>query len=182
MTDISYLELENMVDFFYSMDYDDSIPEDTKAEPPPHISPLQLHAQMFALGDRYDISGLRDVAVKKYSSRCAISEPLEIIGSVYDIYERTPTSIRQLRNLACIRMRDHLPKMLDEEGVRTVYQRVLIEVPEFSRDLLDLYVKAPLYGNCSTCCSHQAFEALQARCKLCGKGRSGWQSDRYHPY
>lgn len=88
-----------MVNFFYSMDYDDDISEVTEQESGPRLSLLQLHARMVALGDRYDIPGLRDVAVKKYSSRCAVScDPLELITSICDVYERTTASVRQLRN------------------------------------------------------------------------------------
>lgn len=163
-----------MVKFFYSLNYDDNIPEATEQETPLHISSLQLHARMFALGDRFDILGLRDVAVKKYSSRCAIPlESLELIESIYDVYERTPASVRQPRNAACILLRKNLLKMLDNEAFATVYEKVLIEVPEFTRDMLKLYVEEPLNGDCSTCGSNQAFEALQVRCKRCGKGRSG---------
>lgn len=180
IADISYLELKKMVNFFYSMDYDDDIPEMTEQEAGPRLSLLQLHARMFALGDRYDIPGLREVAVKKYSSRCAVFwDPLELIGSVCDVYRRTPASIRQLRNAACILMRKNLPKMLDDEAAMTVYEMVLSEVPEFTRDLLGVYVEAPLCGDCSTCGSNQAFEALQVRCKRCGKGSSSF---RFHSY
>ena len=130
--------------------------------------------RMFALGDRYDITSLREVATKKYSSSCATSlEPLEFIESIYDVYERTPTSVRQLRNTACILARKILPKMLDQEAIATLYEKVLIDVPEFTRDILRLYIKGPLYGECSTCGSNAAFEALQVRCKQCGRGRSG---------
>ena len=168
---MSYLELKKMVKFFYSMSYDDEIPEVTEGETASHISLLQLHARMFALGDRYDIPGLRDVAVKKYSSRCAVSwEPLEFIESLYDVYERTPPSLRHLRNAACILMRKYLPKMLDDEAVATAYEDIIIDVPEFTRDMLGIYVTAPLYGDCSRCGSNQAFEALQVRCNGCGKG------------
>ena len=174
MVDISYLELKKMVQFFYSMSYDDDIPELTEQETLSPISLLQLHARMFALGDRYDIPGLRDVAVKKYSSRCAVSwEPLEFIESLCDVYERTPSSIRHLRNAACILMRKKLPKMLDDKAVAAAYEKILIEVPEFTKDMLGIYVTAPLYGDCSTCGSNQAFEALQVRCNGCGKGRPG---------
>jgi hypothetical protein len=38
-----------MVDFFYSTSYDDDIPKEAEQET---ISLLQLHARMFALGDR----------------------------------------------------------------------------------------------------------------------------------
>lgn len=169
---MTYLELKKMVDFFYSLSYDDNIPEATDQETPSHISPLQLHARMFALGDRFDIPGLRDVAVKKYSIRCAKPlGPLELIESIYDVYERTPASVRQLRNAARILVRKNLPKMLDDEVFATAYEKVLCEVPEFTRDMLEFYVKEPLNGYCITCGSNQAFEALQMRCKGCGKGR-----------
>ncbi len=171
---MSYLELKKMVAFFYSMNYDDDISEATERETSLNISLLQLHARMFALGDRYDIPGLREAAVKKYSSRCAaIPEPVEFIESIYNVYERTPTSIKQLRNAACTLMRKNLLEMLDDKTVATVYEKVLVEVPEFTRNMLELYVRAPSYGSCTTCGSNQAFEVLQARCRRCGKGRSG---------
>lgn len=171
---MSYLELEKMVDFFYSMNYDDEIAEATEQETPLDISLLQLHARMFALGDRYDIPGLRDVALEKYTSRCAtLAEPVEFIESIYDVYERTPTSIKQLRNAACTGMRKDLREMLEDKTVATIYEKVLVEVPEFTRDMLELYVRAPSYGNCPTCGSDQAFEVLLATCKRCGKGVSG---------
>ena len=169
-----------MVSFFYSMDYDDDIPEVTEQETGSRLSLLQLHARMFALGDRYDIPGLRDVAVKKYSSRCAVTcDPLELIESICDVYERTTASTRQLRNAACVLMRKKLLKMLDDEAVMTVYEQVLSEFPEFTKDMLGIYVKAPLCGDCGTCGSNQAFEALQVRCKRCGKGSSSFH---FYPY
>ena len=63
--------------------------------------------------------------------------------------------------------------MLDNNAVAAAYEKVLIEVPEFTKDMLGIYVTAPLYGDCSTCGLNQAFEALQVRCNGCGKGRSG---------
>ena len=64
-------------------------------------------------------------------------------------------------------------KMLDDEAVAAAYSKVLVEVPEFTKDTLGIYVTALLYGDCSTCGSNQAFEALQVRCNRCGKGRPG---------
>ena len=172
MVDISHLELKKMVQFFYSMSYDDHIPQVTEQETVSLMSQLQLHARMFALGDRYDIPGLRDVAAKQYSWRCAAScEPLELVESIPDVYEGTPSSIRHLRDAACIRMRKSLPKMLDDEAVATAYEKVITAFPDFTKDMLAIYVTAPLYGECSTCWLDQAFEALQIRCKGCGKGQ-----------
>ncbi|KAI9780997.1 MAG: hypothetical protein M1839_006436 [Geoglossum umbratile] len=146
MVDISYMELKKMVDFFYGMSYDDEIPEDAGQEIGPPISSLQLHARMFALGDRYDIPGLRDVAFKKYSSRCAVPGiSLELLESIYDVYSRTPSSIRQLRDTVCILVPKNLPKMLDNKVVAAAYEKIFTEVPEFTRDLLRIYLKMPFW-------------------------------------
>lgn len=171
---MSYLELKKMVDFLYSMSYDDEIPKQTEQEAGNQsFSLLQLHARMFALGDRYDIPGLRDVAVKKYSSRIVVSwEPLEFLESIYDVYRRTPPSVRQLRDAAGNLMRKNLRKMLDDKVIAISYEKVIDELPEFTKDILGIFVKVPLYGDCNTCNSYQAFEALQIRCKRCGKGVS----------
>ena len=134
---------------------------------------LQLHARIFALRDRYDIPDLKNVTAKKYSSKYAVSwEPLEFIKSIDNVYERTPSSIKHQRNAACIVMRKKLPKILDDKTVAAVYKKVLIKIPEFTKDMLRIYVTAPLYKNCNTCDSNQTFEALQIRCNGYGKRRS----------
>jgi hypothetical protein len=116
---------------------------------------------------------LRDVAVKKYSARAAVPRvSLELLESIDDVY-KVPASVRQLRDVAVLLVRKNLPKMLDEAAVATAYEKVLSEVPEFTKELLGIYVKAPLYGDCFSCGPNQGMEVLQARCLRCGKGRSG---------
>lgn len=173
MVEISYLELRKMVDFLYSMSYDDELETEQEAEDV--FSLLQLHARMFALGDRYDIPTLRDIAVKKYMSRVMVSwEPREFLESIYDVYGRTPPSIRQLRDAAAHLMRNNVQKLLKDAMVASVYDKVLDDIPEFTKDMLGVYVKAPLYGGSIRCGSNQAGEALQGRCKRCGKGTSAF--------
>ena len=132
---MSYMELKKMVNFFYSMNYDDEIPEETGDETRPPISLLQLHARMFALGDRYDIPGLRDMAVKKYSFRAsAPGVPLELLESIYDVYKGTPASVRQLRDAAGVLVRKNLPKMPDEAAVATAYEKSSTKCPSLRRN------------------------------------------------
>jgi hypothetical protein len=130
---------------------------------------------MFALADQYDILDLGNIAVEKYSSRCAASwMPMEFLASVQEIYKTTPACIRDLRDMACTIIRKHLPEMLDNKEVAEFYERTLVDVPEFARDLLNSYVSKCLYSYCMTCGSSQLMEVLQARCKKCGKGNSGF--------
>lgn len=158
MVEMSYLELRKMVDFLYSMSYDDEL--ETEEEAKDVFSLFQLHARMFALGDRYDIPTLRDIAVKKYMSRGMVSwQPCEFLESIYDVYGRTPPSIRQLRNAATHLMRNNMQKVLKDAMVAIVYDKVVDDVPEFTKDMLGIYVKEPLYGGCITCGSNRTFKA-----------------------
>lgn len=177
MTHIPYLELERLVEFFYCMDYNYDMSEAAEEKTEPRPSLLQFHARMFALGDQYDISALRDVAVKKYSTRCVVSwDPAEFLTSIHDVYAGSAASVRSLRDAACTLMRKNLPKMLDDKGVAAIYEEVVSEIPDFTKDMLGLYVKGPLYGDCGTCGSEQVFDALQVRCRKCGKGSSGFSA------
>lgn len=82
---VHHVELEKLVDFFYSSEYDDCLPEEAD------VSLLQLHARMFALADQYDIPGLSHLAVEKYFSRCTTSwEPLEFLVSLKDVMKPPP--------------------------------------------------------------------------------------------
>ena len=169
MGHVRYIELKKLVDFFYRSEYDDCLPEDAD------VSLLQLHAKMFALGDQYNIPSLSNLAAEKYSARCTASwTPLELLVSLEDVYEATPHSIRLLRNTACMAVRHHLPAMLGNKEVAEMYEKVLSETPDFTKDLLKSYVNNPLYGNCRSCCSLQPMEALQGRCKTCKRGNSGF--------
>lgn len=80
MVDISYVELENLIRFFYSADYDDHCVGFTDDDDDPPLTPFEISARMFALGDRYDIPLLRRVAVKKYTAPAAIMrDPIEFL-------------------------------------------------------------------------------------------------------
>jgi hypothetical protein len=164
MNHVNYIELKKLVNFFYDSEYDDCLPEDAD------LSLLQLHARMFALADQYDIPGLKTLAAEKYSSRCTTSQTLELLVSLRDVYETTPPSIRRLRHTAYIAVRKRLPEILRNKEASEMYDKILSEIPDFTKDLLRCYVSDPVYGHCQSCCSHQPMELLQARCKKCKKG------------
>ena len=173
MKDLSYLELMKMVRFFYNFDYDDDIPENIEPKTESSLSLLQLHARMFALGDRYDIPGLREYAVRKYSSRCAACwNSLEFLKTIPVIYESTAASVKQLRNLACNLMRKKMSRILANKCVAAVYDKNLSELPEFTKDMLGVYVKWPSYGVCGACNSAENLRVLLFECPKCGSTQS----------
>jgi speckle-type POZ protein len=142
--------LEKLVQFFYSLDYSDEVPEDSG------LSPLQLHAKMFGLADEYIIPELLPVAASKYSAWCLESwEPLVFLTSIPDVYDAAPALVPLLRHTACMAIRKELPEMLEEEAVAERYRKTVAENPEFATDLLQSYIEGPLYWHCSSCNSHQ---------------------------
>jgi hypothetical protein len=166
MNDVPFLFLDRLVQFLYNMDYDEVMPLDAD------LSVLQLHARMFALADKYEISDLLSVAANKYSARCLTAwEPSEFLSSIPDVYDGTPPSISTLRRHAYTAIRKNLPAMLNDETISNDYDHTVTEHPDFAKDLLQSYVVEPVFKRCHVCSSHQRMEILQMRCKVCKKGQ-----------
>jgi hypothetical protein len=165
---VSHVHLRKLVGFFYSNDYDEDLPEEAD------ISVLQLHAQMFLLADQYDIPQLLLVAGEKFYARCVSSwDALEFLHSMCDLYKLTPPSIIRLRRTACVVIRGYLPEMLDDAVTAECYEKIILEISDFVRDLLQSYIHDPLIGYCDTCRSNQGMDCLQTRCQKCNKGQGG---------
>jgi hypothetical protein len=165
MDHVPHMHLRKMIDFFYSTDYDDDLSETA------NTSVVQLHAQMFLLADQYDIPGLLFIAAKKFRARCVDS--WDALHSMRNLYKLTPPSMIGLREFACVVIPGHLPEMLDDAVTAECFEKTVLEVPEFTKDLLNGYIDRPLMGYCDTCRSNQSMECLQTRCQNCNKGQGG---------
>lgn len=62
--------VDRMVHYFYNFDYDDS---DISHTAPKMRSSLRIHVQMYSLGDKYDIPGLRTLALEKFKNASSVS-------------------------------------------------------------------------------------------------------------
>ena len=96
----------------------------------------QLHAVMYALADQYDLTLLRDTAQNNFKN-LATGQPqelLRLIGSIPIVYSSTPDSDRGLRGAVVGKVKAS-PSDLLHKDVKASFQKVLIEVPEFSWDL-----------------------------------------------
>ena len=138
-----------MIDCLYCGSYDEfnlspdsSIPN-TSCQPSVNVdaqswkSPHQLHAAMYALGDKYDLAVIKDTAKLKYVSQMAkygIKDLLNFIESIPIVYSSTSDSDRQLRDAAVQKTLRH-PEHFLQPRVKPKFQKILVEVPEFSWDL-----------------------------------------------
>ncbi|KAJ6003117.1 hypothetical protein N7451_005664 [Penicillium sp. IBT 35674x] len=117
-----------MMDFVYTGEYDDKFDENQTYEPHKTLvlllSPLRLHAQLFALGDKYDIPGLCDAAADKYESKLW-----------YVFFARLGHN-NKLQNYAVNAGRLKFPYVLQDKDMHAKYE-FLVEVPEFAIQFLD---------------------------------------------
>ena len=99
-------------------------------------SAQQLHAVIYALGDKYDITILKDRAEWEFKIR-PIRQPedlLKWLKSIPIVYESTPDSDRRLRDVVIIKVTAN-PKDLLHKKVESAFRKVSVEVPDFDMDL-----------------------------------------------
>ncbi|KAF6218346.1 hypothetical protein HO133_005693 [Letharia lupina] len=99
-------------------------------------SGYQLHAGMYALGDKYDLSVLKDTALVnfKLATKAKPKDRLGLIESIPIVYSSTPDSDRNLRDAALVKFKTY-PSHFLHNDVKASFQKVLLEVPDFSWDL-----------------------------------------------
>ena len=92
-----------MLQHLYSFDYSGEKTSIEDEEESCHISELHTHAQMYALGDEYDIKDLKEEASWKFqhvmrSKKGQSDELTNVIGVIHTVYATTPESDRGLRD------------------------------------------------------------------------------------
>lgn len=94
----------------------------------------QLHAAMYALADKYDLTIINDTAPANFNKLVAMPQHLlGFLESIASVYLSTPNSNRFLRDAALKTVAtdcSHLP----HKDAKESFQGVLLEVPNFSWD------------------------------------------------
>ena len=176
MEDESIPLIEKMLDFLYTGDYSDSASDSSTStstgEAVPPMSSLRLHAQLFALGDKYCIPELCDIATEKFSARLKTEcDPLDYLDSISDVFFSPLSHNDRLKKLVVLYSRNNLRDQLQHASVRAKYNSIAAETPDFVKELLDTYLDAPLLGDCANCGRAKPMSALQVRCQKCGRGK-----------
>ncbi|KAF4503391.1 Kelch 21 [Fusarium agapanthi] len=161
-----------MVDYLYMGDYSIDMSEADETNTASNSGALSTHAIMYALGDEYDIKGLRDLSARKYS--WSLDESLELnefLSSIPFVYTLTPDSSRGLRDPALEFARNKLRHVGGQSDNRDAFDELLIECPDFLKELLYYCVQAPSLGYCPCTGPRDRVpvEAEGYRCKACGK-------------
>lgn len=176
MTEETTIVVKKMLQYLYTGDYSEQIEDDSTVVPSEvpqvSISGLQLHAQLFALGDKYSIPELCELAVDKYIYRTVCHfEPFDYLDSIPDVFFSALKNNMELRNVAICTWRDLLVSHLRDPAVRVKYDLIAGQVPEFAKEVLDTYINAPIRGDCENCGRGRSMRALQVKCQKCGRGK-----------
>lgn len=135
------------------------------------LSPLKFHARVFALADKYDVKFLCDLAANKYYFRLRDNfDYVEFLDSIPDVYQLTPPQSR-MRMLAVRFSRERIEYALRDSSSLETFDKITLQVPPFTKDLLDSYIACPILADCENCGPVRPMQALQARCWKCGRGK-----------
>lgn len=176
MTDESILVVKILLDYLYTGDYSELIndsPADVQPEEPLlSTSPLQLHAQMFALGDKYCIPELCNTALGKYLNIIEGDfDPFAYLESIPDVFFSPLRNNTGLKDVAVRVPRDNLKSYLQDASIHAKYDCITAQVPEFTKQLLETFWDAPLLRDCEGCGPKRPMSVLQIRCRKCGRGK-----------
>lgn len=128
--------------FFYFGDYPDPSNDQENEEAP--LSALELHAEMYAIGDKYQAPGLSRLAVQKYKDRLKSSwTQKDLLRSIAKVYYLTPESKRDLRDVTVQHVRSKMCYFQSNDAERIHFRGICLEVPEFSLDVLQAYIDCP---------------------------------------
>ena len=158
-----------MIEYLYKSRYESvDFGEGTEKEAP---SELRLHAELYAVADKYGLPPLADFAKSRFIATVRDSwDPYDFLQSIDAIYTLTPESNRGLRDVAVAQTRSLGRKYFSEGQAHALMKRVCIQIPEYAYELVDSFMQKPMLGRCYSCGPNQKVEALQLRCLRCGKG------------
>jgi len=153
--------IERMLSYLYTLDYSDNsavrplLPtgqnwplllsnEESK-------SVLELDAQVYAIAEKYDISGLKDLAKHKYKLALGNCSGGDFLRSIQQVYQLTPPSDRGLRDLVI----EYTSAHMTELRAKNEFTVAIEDIPGFCVDLLQAVLNA------------QAAPSQKRHCKFC---------------
>lgn len=153
--------VKKMLEYLYQGDYseelnegpsDDGSPSDESLKTPVSaMSALQLHARLFALGDKFIIPQLCGAAAAKYRDRIRKKfNALEYLDSMPDVFYSILSHNDKLQSIAVQFASTKLESALEDEPVRAKYDSMAIQVPQFVKKTLDFYFdESPQCHDCA---------------------------------
>ncbi|KAI4189144.1 MAG: hypothetical protein LQ348_003836 [Seirophora lacunosa] len=132
LKDVDPLLIDQLISCFYTFQYSGLARFSKDRE----HQPLALNVEMYIIGDRYQLSGLKVLAKSKFSAallHCWDKEPLTEI--IRNIYENTVSTDRALRDALLPILQEHRQTV----RVNEEFKEVVRTVGDFAVDLMDAW-------------------------------------------
>ena len=170
-----------MLQHLYTLDYPGQKLSIEDNEESSHISELHTHAQMYALGDEYDLKDLKEEALWKFKMTIVAikghnDELKQLIEVIPTVYATTPESDRGLRNVIVatgVLNMERLTTLPEFKSVETRVPDYLIEVQAAFPEANRLQHEAWRFKeNCSYCQLTDEWVFSQVVCRRCSITRT----------
>ena len=108
--------VEFMIEYFYHFDY---LPNTSARAFDQQF--LIKHAKVFAMAIKYQVDGLRALAVKKFKEAASTEwNSDEFAQVVHAVYTSTPDHVQELRGITADTIHDHFSDLKDKEDLEVV--------------------------------------------------------------
>lgn len=92
--------------------------------PSADVSNLTIHARLYALGEKYEIKGLKSLSLSKFKRKAMVHwNSADFIRAVEEVYTGTVDQDRGMRDAAVVAIRKR-PAVLDKKPVQDVVKRL----------------------------------------------------------
>ncbi|KAL8840578.1 MAG: hypothetical protein Q9170_001264 [Blastenia crenularia] len=174
LAEVDPLMINELINYLYNCDYEDGGQSDDNEERRNDSERTSINAGMYIIGDRYGLSGLRDLAKAKFAAAIIKGWEGENLPEIIrTIYENTLSTDRQLRGCLVSTLKNHIQKLYTREA----FMKVVETHGEFAVDLIKVWgapnesthqtVNRPPRRNCAYCESEISRD--YARCQYCGR-------------
>lgn len=131
--------VEAMIEYFYTFEY--SYNPAQALENPYTTSAYELHSQVFSIANKYDVPGLKDLALGCFEATCTrvCQEPSmeaeQILRAAVHVYGNAPPDDDRLRKLL-VTCWTRAEWRFHRHASKGQFEEILGEVPEFAADLI----------------------------------------------
>ena len=131
--------VDRVVTYFYSLDYDDKHPQDTKH---PMMGRLMINAQVYLAGDRFIIPELKQLAIEKslhylQSLGSSLAWRIYLSYIIKIVWKSTPATDKGLRMVYLEEFLRRRKEIKETEGQSRIYiMKNLRAVPDFFEEAI----------------------------------------------
>lgn len=159
-----------MISYLYELNYSDGKVTSTRHGDSHYISPFDTNVKMYAMGEKFGIDGLKQLAKEKFEVAFDSVAPTKLgqfLDVIPEVYNSTPDTDEGLRELAVTLTLTREDSRKDLTSLPE-FKSTIIQTPEFALDLILKTVPHVKSGYCHKCKHHVICKA-DTSCSECNK-------------